>query len=305
MAVINSSPLYINSLYQPIFLRSFRQSRIFGGVIGVTAFGENEEAPTGADVNWMIKDVSPKGPGYGDTIQIDSMSALVAKQIPIGVDVNVIGQSPTFSKKTVTMNQWFGVPVTIDNATDFFQRPDIVKNIGMDAMEALAQQFEDSIIAIGQSFTQFGGGAGAALTIAELNRLRSKIELDGVPVRKTGDLLTVVSPYAAVTLRAGLEHQLYGGVAGTQLTQGRIVTPMYDQVIVCSARLGASGGATEGFTLGKESIQVALAFKPRMQTFNEPYKQTMTWDILYGLAKLRDEAGYALNYDDTNNLTSF
>jgi hypothetical protein len=234
----------------------------------------------------------------GETIKIPNIPRLHALDKQGNVEITDQSLNVTTVSLTITMHKY--VSVVIEDAADAFDNTKLADEMAKREAKALAEAFEDSIIALFDDFTtSVGTGVGDVLTFDDFATLNKIFFQNGVNLDHTPAWAILTADQYANLATQRDEYRLGGDKGSSSFNSGRIIETPHGIYAMRSNRLQSAGGAATGLCFTENALMTAFAIKPRFEENRDPRKVGTRFyaDFMAGVAKLRDEEGINLNYD--------
>lgn len=255
-------------------------------------------------------DVAPFA--QGDVLHIPFPGTMTANDKAAGGAVTL--QAPTDSEVTVTLNKHKEVSFLVEDPVRATMNQDIIDRYGREAAAALAQAIESDLFALYAGLSQSVGTSGTDITAATVRSARKKLNDSKAPqsnrhlVISTKDEIALLADSSLASYFAfrsgavpeGALGQLYGFtvwtsqlvpvVSGTpNSTKNLAFTPEF--AILAMRALPEpppNSGARSAVVRDPDSglvLRVTMSYNPTYLGVQ------VTYDVLYGVAELRDAAG--------------
>ena len=249
----------------------------------------------------------------GDTLNIPYPGIFVANDK--AANTNVTMQVPTASTTTVTLNKHKEVSFIVEDAARATANQDIMQRYMEAAIIPIAEQIESDLLALGSTFTSTVGTYGTDITAATVRSARKALNDNKAPVDGRALIVsdkdeiallgdTNLQNYFAFAQQQGVAEgsigRLYGfDVYSSQLVPTSGTSPVNTKNIAfhpgalilamrglpeAPAGSGAQTSVVSDPVSGL-SLRVTVAYNPANLGVQ------VTTDVLYGVAKLRDEKG--------------
>jgi hypothetical protein len=220
-------------------------------------------------------------------------------------NVSVVNQTIGVSKKTLTLNKHKYVSISEEDVAQYFTNYDGLKEYAVIQARAVAKAFELDVISLFTGFSNsLGSGGGDVFSFDTCGEITQKFYTLGIDITQPENQAYVVldpEHYKDVLIGRD-EYQIAGQKGLDQINKGNLIETPHGCKLLRSNFLTKTGGAVKMAALTKEAIMTGFAIKPRLQKdYVLPDLATLqVFDVFYGVAELRDEAGLLLNYDDVN-----
>ncbi len=234
----------------------------------------------------------------GETIKIPNIPRLYAQDKL--ADTEITDQSLNVSSVSLTITTHKYVSVVLEDSAEAFDNTAMVEEMAKREARALAEAFEDSVIAtFGDFATVNGGGVGDVLSFDDFavwNRtfFKKGVNLDHSPA------WAILTPEQYSVLATTRDEFTVAGEKGLgTFNSGRIIETPHGIYALRSNRLSSSGGSATGLCFTENALMCAFAIMPRFVETRDDRKVGIRFyaDFMAGVAKLRDEEGIRLNFD--------
>jgi len=249
----------------------------------------------------------------GDTLNIPYPGTFVANDK--AANTNVTMQVPTASTTTVSLNKHKEVSFIVEDAARATANQDIMQRYMEAAIIPIAEQIESDLLALGSTFTSSVGTYGTDITAATVRLARKQLNDNKAPV--DGRAL-IVSDKDEIALLGDTNLQNYFAFAQTQGVAEGSIGRLYGFDVYSSQLVPTSGTSpvnTKNIAFHPGALILAMRGLPeapagsgaQTSVVTDPVSGLtlrvtvaynpanlgvqVTTDVLYGVAKLRDEKG--------------
>ena len=249
----------------------------------------------------------------GDTLNIPYPGAFTANDKAANTPVTL--QVPTATTTTVTLNKHKEASFLIEDAVRATANQDVMDRYMKAAVIPLAEQIESDLMAAGATFTSTVGTYGTDITAATVRSARKVLNDNKAPI--DGRVL-VVSDKDEIALLGDSTLQNYFAFAQSQGVAEGSIGRLYGFDVYSSQLVIATGTSpvnTKNLAFHPEALILAMRGLPeavpgsgaQTAVVNDPVSgltlrvtiaynaanlgHQVTVDVLYGVAKLRDEKG--------------
>jgi hypothetical protein len=247
----------------------------------------------------------------GDTLNIPYPGAFVANDKAANTAVTL--QVPTATTTTVTLNKHKEASFLVEDAARATANQDIIARYMEAAVVPLAEQIESDILGLYSGFTNTVGTSGTDITAATIRSARKKLNDTKAPVDNRALIVSTKDEIAilgdstlqsffafaqAGTVKEGSIGRLYGfDVYVSQLVPVVTGTPNSTKnlafnpgaIILAMRGLPDAPAGTGAQTAVVQDPISGLALRVTMAYNASNLGVQVTVDVLYGVAKLRDE----------------
>jgi hypothetical protein len=247
----------------------------------------------------------------GDTLNIPYPGKFVANDKAANTPITL--QVPTATTTSVVLNKHKEASFLVEDAARVLSNQDIMARYCTAAVIPLAEQIESDLLALYASFTQTTGVAGTDLSAATLRATRKLMNDNKVP---QGNRAVIVSDKDEVALLGDAALQQYFAYSQTQALAEGSIGRLYGFDIYQSQLVPAIGSApvsTKNLAFDPGAVILAMRGLPdapagsgaQTSVVSDPFSGLTlrctiaysaanlgvqcTLDVLYGVAKLRDE----------------
>lgn len=247
----------------------------------------------------------------GDVLHIPVVGTYTANNKAAGS--NVTAQAPTDGEVTVTLNKHKEVTVVIEDAAAVQANQSLMERYAVNAIIPIAEAIEDDLFALYAGFSASAISGGAAITAANVRTARAN--LNSVKAPEAGRAL-VVNPNSEVGLLADADLQSYfafsqpegprngytGRVYGFDVYMSQrvpLATTYKNLALTPEAMILAMRSLPETGNPGVDQVVVSdpvsgLAIRQTVSYNANALGVQITWDVLYGVAELRDACGQVI-----------
>lgn len=274
---------------------------LFGG-----GFFSNADIPTETPAGRIpIYDATSqilKGGSKGETINIPIMGRTFAKdKLP---NLPIVNQTQSVTTVSLTLNKHKYVSCLVEDFAKIFDNVNLINNLAKSQAQALAEAFEDDILALFTGFSHsVGSGSGSNLSFDDLATANQILFDNGINPDLDGGAHAILSHYTYRTLSKARDEYQVGGSKGVEgFNKGKILETPHGIHLHRSARVPVASSACKQAVITKDAIMCGFGIRPRTQKeyVITEIGEIILSDVVYGVAELRDEAGVLLNFDDTN-----
>lgn len=260
----------------------------------------------------FFTDRSDELSGGGDTLYTPNTTEFTASAKVVGITVNL--NSPTDTKQTLTVNNWFEASFAIEDndAAQVKRSYSLMERYAKNCAYAVAKRLDAAITALFSGFSNVVGSSTTNLADSDIRNAFSYLERNDVPSEEAAFFfhptvfwgqvqridkfsLAVNSPVNDPTAKRPAGY-LYGQPVylttqvQTSLPSGSLARVNAfahpDAIHWATSPLGAGG--SKGAMVGSGGVRVQSNYVPE-------YLSTVTTaDILYGVIENRDSAGVAI-----------
>lgn len=229
----------------------------------------------------------------GKTVEIPQVTNLTTNAV--GSDGSYVGQAPTESKYTITINTWressISVPDIVSVQADYNLLELYTKKIGY----ALRQKIEQDLLALYSGLANQVGTSGVAITDDVLLNAIQILDEGDAPME---DRTLIFRPASKRTL---MKIDKFVDAAKTGLAKGAQVTGLFGEIygtpIYFSNEVVSSSGV-HNMLFHKDAFGLALQKDVSIEKFRLKLADDVVGHVLYGVSELRDTSAMGISAVD-------
>ncbi len=227
----------------------------------------------------------------GDTLYITATNTVTATEVTIGTEGTVKNPFNT-SAVTLTIDQYFEAPVTVDYMSRRQSQVDLVANAELESAYAIKKKIDSTLCAL---FSALSGATGygtdgSAITDPVLIAAVEELDEADVPEENRS---WIFDPSCKADIRGIDKFVRSDYFASDVIPTGGFRKDVYGAPILITNNLTANSTGNYGAYLHKDALAVAISENMEVDRVEQPLKHQLVLNTtaLWGVVELRDTFG--------------